>query len=340
METLTNNLQQSGNTGQDKTIAEFLSFLLYDRKFDVGRLEQIKSELKTFNEFFRERVWSRKEFLSFVYHLTEERKLSKGSVNNFIALGKNYDRFLGTNELHDFRYFKQAKKIIPTLSPEEIKKLAMVNVKYLRRRKYLNQLYKNLILFLATTGCRIEEALNLKKNDLMESAVIFRNTKTDHERLVPVDRRLLYQLFTLSPGDLVFTSYRNEKLCAPGVNQELKRRAKLIGTETRVSCHVFRHSFITHMLDIGASIHDIADIVGHQDLQTTREYNQQSVGHLREVIYLHPLLRAKQELSIVSKRVKELISKIVDINKFQLTINEDQESISIKIESAKQIIKH
>ena len=312
---------------------QFKQFLYYDRKLDKSRERQIQSSLNIFGAFFRDKPFSRPNFLSFIEHLTEKGYTS-GTLNNYISLAKNFCKFLKIADLDGFKFFKIQKKVVEKITPQEIVKLSKIKIHFARYSKHMNETYKLLILLLGTTGLRISEALSLKKEDMKDECIIVRNTKTDVERVVPVDKHLWNCLKSLNLSPLVFTSYRGNKITPQMVGNILREKGEKAGIRKHLHPHAFRHSYITEMLEQGVNINDVADIVGHADIQTTREYNSQTITHLRTIALRHPLLQKNLSFADLKSDLKSYIDRAVYKAKYSLSVSEDTTSLTIYIKKA------
>ena len=168
---------------------------------------------------------------------------------------------------------------------------------------------KAILEVLYGTGVRISELANLDVDDVDTRArtVLVRSGKGAKSRLVPlgrVARSALEAYLTRSrpelarrqskqkPGGALFLNARGGRLSRQGSWKILKGYARLAGLEDRVSPHTLRHSFATHMLDRGADIRVVQELLGHASLATTQVYTLVSDRRLREV-YLssHPRAR-------------------------------------------------
>ena len=154
---------------------------------------------------------------------------------------------------------------------------------------------------------RISELVNLDVDDLDldDGAVLIRAGKGGKSRRVPIGRAaraaLGDYLTTVrpelarkasAPVAAVFLNARGSRLSRQGCWKILRRYAEMAGLEDRVSPHTLRHSFATHMLDAGADIRVVQDLLGHASLATTQVYTLVSDSKLREVYYSsHPRAR-------------------------------------------------
>ncbi|MDN6429853.1 MAG: tyrosine-type recombinase/integrase, partial [Propionibacterium sp.] len=155
-----------------------------------------------------------------------------------------------------------------------------------------------LLELLYATGARITEAVSLALDDLdldEDLPVVRLFGKGRKERLVPVGRparvagaaylvRARPQLAARGRGTpTLFLNTRGRPLSRQSAWEALQRVARLAGLEAHVSPHTLRHSFATHMLEGGASIRDVQELLGHASVQTTQIYTKLSALTLREV---------------------------------------------------------
>lgn len=314
------------------------NYLFYDKKLskNKGSFYAIKSRFNFLCRGFANRPFNRQNFTQFIKEM-HEAGYAPSHINNLIKIGKHVDKCFGANEIQDFSYFQEVSSPVSVLSTEEIEALANVYVDYAKNADEINERQRLLILFLATTGCRIGEALQLKTRDLINNPphVIFRETKNGTNRAVPIDSSLYQELVRISVGkDLVFVSYRGLSMHEPQINLDLKRRSSILGITKPVYCHVFRHSYITTMLEQGVDALDVAVIVGHRDPKTTLRYKHSLLSHYAEIITIHPLLKRHMTLGILFKKVKDVISRMVDASVFSVITEEASNELKIIIRRA------
>lgn len=157
-----------------------------------------------------------------------------------------------------------------------------------------------IVEMLYSCGLRVSELCNLCISDIFKEDGFVRVLgKGRKERLVPVSSRALRELdlwyecrchITPKPGndDYVFLSFRRGgRLSRITVFQIIKTLARQAGIEKEISPHTFRHSFATHLLEGGANLRAIQEMLGHESIVTTEIYTHIDVQHLREEILLH-----------------------------------------------------
>lgn len=151
-------------------------------------------------------------------------------------------------------------------------------------------------------GLRVSEltALDVASIDLVERQVrVF--GKGGKERILPIGTTACAALQTyLAEREQpeteapLFVNQRGGRLTARSVQRNLKQRLLLFGLPTDVTPHALRHSFATHLLDAGADLRAIQELLGHASLSTTQKYTKVSFAHLTEVYdRAHPRSRKK-----------------------------------------------
>jgi integrase/recombinase XerD len=161
---------------------------------------------------------------------------------------------------------------------------------------------KALLEFLYATGSRVSEAVMLEQIDVdMDAATAIVTGKGSRQRLVPLGSFAVAALRTYYPirQDLigkrqdpgaVFVSVRGRRLTRQAVWQIIKKTAGACGLDAKhVSPHVLRHSAATHMVEGGADLRTIQELLGHANISTTQVYTRVSPQHLFEVyVSSHP----------------------------------------------------
>ncbi|MDD9304740.1 MAG: tyrosine recombinase XerC [Desulfobacter sp.] len=150
---------------------------------------------------------------------------------------------------------------------------------------------RNLAMFetFYSTGMRISEihGMNIKDIDFKTQMIrVF--GKGSKERVIPVGQRALnaikyYRTQILEPGEAVFLNKDHRRLSQRSIRRILDKIVQECGLETKISPHTLRHSFATHMLDSGADLRGIQEILGHASLSTTQIYTHVSMDRLMQV---------------------------------------------------------
>ena len=159
-------------------------------------------------------------------------------------------------------------------------------------------------------GLRASEAVSLRLQDIdLEVGFVRTMGKGSKERVVPLGRKAveavgsylsrgrprLGRAGALKPPE-VFLNVRGGGLSRQGLHLIVKKYARLAGLSDEVSAHTLRHSFATHLVEGGADLRAVQEMLGHADLSTTQVYTHVSAAHLRRVYdEAHPRARHREE---------------------------------------------
>lgn len=187
---------------------------------------------------------------------------------------------------------KSSRPLPDTLSTEEIDRLIGSiednTTKGLRDRAILEVLY--------SCGLRVSELCDLKLGDLFFGEGYIRVIgKGDKQRLVPMSSiaRSRIQLYMDVRGkerrkeEILFLNNRGKKLTRVMIFTIIKQAAQRAGIDKKISPHTFRHSFATHLLEGGANIRQVQELLGHENILTTEIYTHLDDSHLRQTLEEH-----------------------------------------------------
>lgn len=193
---------------------------------------------------------------------------------------------------------KLGRKIPEVLSYDEIQRmLAAIDLSLphgQRNRAMLETLY--------ACGLRVSELINLKMTNMyLDVGIIKVIGKNDKERLVPIGEEAIKHIRFYVEGvrrqlridpyheNFVFLNKRGKKLSRIMVFYVIKELAQLAKIKKTVSPHTFRHSFATHLVEGGADLKAVQDMLGHESITTTELYTHLDTAYLREtVLNFHP----------------------------------------------------
>jgi len=191
------------------------------------------------------------------------------------------------------------RKIPDVLSQEEIvqtiESIDLSHPQGHRNRAILETLY--------ACGLRVSELINLKLSQYYPDLGVVRVIgKNDKERIVPIgDTAIKYINFYVQGGrsqlkliakgheDFIFLNRRGKQLTRVYIFMIVKEVVKHAGIEKKVSPHTFRHSFATHLVEGGADLKAVQDMLGHESITTTEIYTHLDTKYLRDtIINFHP----------------------------------------------------
>lgn len=193
---------------------------------------------------------------------------------------------------------KLGRKLPDTLSYEEIETLLAAiplgEPEGHRNRAMLEMLY--------SSGLRVSELVELKKSQIFAEVGFLKVVgKGNKERLVPVGRSALHylklyeehvraqQIPAKGQEEFVFLNRRGQKLTRVMVFLIIKKTAEKAGIQKNISPHTFRHSFATHLIEGGADLRAVQEMLGHESITTTEIYTHLDRDYLRQVLTeFHP----------------------------------------------------
>ena len=234
---------------------------------------------------------SQRDVENFFKHLVIEREYSENTVYLFFrALSSFFNSINMQHLLKNIDKPKRPKKLPECLTEDEVAKMLAVPTK--KRDKVL-------LRVLYSTGIRISELVSLNKEDVDFNAGTIRISggKGKKDRIVVIDDDTLKELneYLKSRNDdlnALFVSNYKKRISTKSVWRIVKNAAKKAGINKKVTPHILRHSFATHMLNHGADIRVIQELLGHSSLATTEVYTHVSISRLKEVYKkAHPLAR-------------------------------------------------
>jgi integrase/recombinase XerD len=222
---------------------------------------------------------------AYLIYLLEEKKLSRSTlVQAFCALKFFYAHVLHRSwEVEDLRFPRHQKRKLPrVLSDSEVRRL-LESAENLREQVMLMTLYG--------AGLRLSELIHLQVKDIDSSKmqIRVRQGKGGKDRMVVLSPTLLEALRRYfrqyRPITWLFYSQAPQKPIDDRTIQRMVRRlSERAGLREGVTTHTLRHSFATHLLEQGAELPYIQQLLGHRDLKTTMLYLRVSPPALRKVI--------------------------------------------------------
>jgi len=296
-------------------IDNFLKHLETQRRFSIRTVETYQQSLEKFRVFlagasgkgtspqndqdsdFPLESFSEINVKSFVWDMKIKQGLAPASICEHLAALKSFGKYLvrsfilQINPAENVPMPKRPKRLVnflsqKDLSEEKFPEIENPTYKQIRARFLLEMIYGS--------GLRISECQNLHWNQIMESERLVRIIgKGNKERIVPVTETLLKYagLFkqteieegrTPTATGFVFQTTEGEAINVRTLRQDIHDLLRDIGWEGKASPHVLRHSFATHLLENGADIMSVKEMLGHESISTTQVYTHVSAERLRE----------------------------------------------------------
>jgi integrase/recombinase XerD len=295
--------KKSATTSLDRQIRNYLDFLRLEKNLSSNTLTSYKFDFAKYRGFLISAgilaaTDVSEEHISKFLTLLHKKNLSPRSMARTISTIRGFHKFLlGEEEVRDdptqiIDSPKQEKNLPDVLSIVEIDEILKQpdtsSRLGIRDRAILETFY--------ATGIRVSELVNLKQSNLMiEDGLVLVYGKGSKERLVPIGssarqwiaeyqkQARVHLVKTGKSQDVLFLNVRGTKLTRDMVRKLVEKYALAAGIEKKVHPHTFRHSFATHLLEGGADLRAVQEMLGHADISTTQIYTHIDREYLKEV---------------------------------------------------------
>ncbi len=296
----------------DELVERFLQFVYHRNSGSEATVDAYRRDLKQFTDFLLSQSITSFEDVDrivFMNFLASCRMLPDGTpvknstmsrkVSTYRSFYKYLNEYIGIpnnpleaikipgskRHIPEFLFVSEVRHFLDTYDDnDEIE---------LRDRMLFTMMY--------ACGLRVSEAANLTWQDVHISERFVRIVgKGDKERIVPFFKKMVkdLEIYKLrywekyAKDDHVFVSQRGKQLTTRGIQYLMQKHADAIGMTMKVHPHMLRHSFATHMLDNGADIRIVQELLGHASLSTTQIYTHVSTNRLKKAyLEAHPLAR-------------------------------------------------
>ncbi len=292
----------------ERYISHFVSFLKIEKGLSENSVlayerDVVKLKEYALPELEHPKDITREELKNFINALVEVGLSARSQARIISGIKQFYNFLILEDEVKDdpselIEMPRIGRKLPEVLSIEEIDNLiAAIDLskkESLRNRAILETLY--------SCGLRVSELINLKFSDLfLDEGFIRVVGKGNKQRLVPASPSVKDEIFTykheirdfqdIKPGNepYVFLNRRGAKLTRIMIFTIIRELSNKIGLTKTISPHTFRHSFATHLLEGGANLRAIQEMLGHESITTTEIYTHLDQRFLREAILsYHP----------------------------------------------------
>jgi len=287
----------------DRFLNDFINYLTIEKKMAMNSLQAYKRDVLEFGEMIREKQnlslseASNTEVVAYLLKLKNDGK-SAATVNRKVASLRafyNYltaQKLISDNPTTNIKSPKIERKSIEYLSIEEIENLlgkTDQSVKGLRDKAILELLY--------ATGIRVSEVVEMNTEDVnLRMGFVTCTGEHGKARIIPMGRpsraaveEYIYEVRpkfireTNNNEKALFVNYSGHRLTRQGLWKLLKEYAKLAGIENRLTPQTLRNSFAVHMIQNGADLKSLQELLGHEDINATQIYLSVSKNRIKEV---------------------------------------------------------
>ncbi|HOV92009.1 MAG TPA: site-specific tyrosine recombinase XerD [Candidatus Kapabacteria bacterium] len=292
-----------------KIYKDYLNYLNFEKGLSKNTINSYAIDLRNYLIFLDENNIKNlseviSQHISDFLSLLNEMGLEDTSRRRYLSSIRTFHKYLLMSKLTDndesekIDLPRSAKKLPETLSLAEIdailEQIDTATNAGIRDRAIIETLY--------ACGLRVSELRNLtSRNIIWEYEILQIIGKGSKERIVPIGKSAQFWLkeyiekvrpiFLSTTGDnqFIFLNQRGKQLTRMGIWKIIQNYATKIGIAEKVSPHTFRHSFATHLLEGGADIRAVQEMLGHSDISTTQIYTHLDKEYIKEVHrHFHP----------------------------------------------------
>ena len=269
-------------------IEEYLNYIVFEKGLSDKTKKSYQNDLNIYKDFLKKRNKNNvtsitdKDIKDF---LKERNKEETTTIAHNLTVIKNFHKYLFkqnivSKDISEFIDRPKLKKTLPqTLSIEDID--VLLDIELTDKFAYRN---KAMLELMYATGLRISELINLELNDInLLEGVLKTSGKGSKERYVPIgDYACKYiQLyldhrdeFIIINTNKLFLNNHGKPMSRQGFFKILKKLLHEKGLNENASPHTLRHSFATHLINRGADLRSVQEMLGHSDISTTRIYTE------------------------------------------------------------------
>lgn len=284
----------------EEALKNFLSYLNLQKRFSALTASSYKSDLDQFFIFLKDELPVNYSFSDISHYYVRDyvtslmdRGLSPVSVNRKVSAIKSFFKYLQKNEIIESNPAQKVQRLkTPKKLPVFIDEGRIGTMFSSDDKEDFDSVRDNLIIeILYQTGIRRAEILGLKDSDVdlynLQLKVLGKRNK---ERIVPFDislKRSLDNYFALkAAGSLsephLLVTVKNKRLSPVQISKIVNRLLGNVTTGAKKSPHVLRHTFATHLLDHGADINAVKELLGHTSLSATQIYTHNTIDKLKK----------------------------------------------------------
>ncbi len=285
----------------EKRIDEFISYLHNVKKISQNTELSYKRDLNKLNKFLAERnicdagKVTRKDLEDYVLYL-EKNQFAAATISRNIAAIKAFYHFMHKEEMvsedisESLKAPKIEKKIPEILSMDEVIRLLEQpggdSPKEIRDKAMLELLY--------ATGIRVTELITLKTSDVNLQMGFLVCKESSKERIIPFGKEAKNALIRYLDGvrdsmvedkasEILFANCSGKPMSRQGFWKLIKYYAQKAGIEEDITPHTLRHSFAAHLVENGADLRSVQEMLGHSDISTTQVYANMNHNRIRDV---------------------------------------------------------
>lgn len=283
------------------SIKSFLDYILLEKKYSQHTVTAYKNDLASFRDFCANEFGSEDivnvnypQIRNWIVNLVNSGVTNR-TINRKVSSLKSFYKFLqktkqlNLNPLVKHKALKVAKRVQVPFSEKEIESVINSNDEIVDFESVRDKL---IVELLYSTGMRRNELVNLKLSDLNYSNQVVKVLgKRNKERYIPLLKTVMSSLIIYNQfrdeiktdQSYIFITKKGKKLYDTLVYRIINNYFSTVSSKVKKSPHVIRHSFATHLLNEGADLNSVKELLGHSSLASTQVYTHSSLGKLKEI---------------------------------------------------------
>jgi integrase/recombinase XerC len=299
-------------------VDKFLEYIIAEKRYSEKTNALYRDVIRLFCLFLGidpkdldEKIFNSEDISQWIMTLKKDEGLKASSINTYLTVIHSFWKFCqrrNKSQITDpFLNIKRLKT--PRRLPAFVEQNKMAHI--LSAMEELSDDYTTaqaqlIIMFFYATGLRQSELRELKIGNFSDNCnQLIIKGKGSKERIIPVPIKLREKIFEFvskffdekiwnSPEKLLFLSSKEEQLTKGYIYRLVRQSLEGFGVTGKCSPHVLRHTYATHLLNEGADLRSIQELLGHENLSATQVYTHNTIEHLKEVYHkAHP--RAKKD---------------------------------------------
>ena len=293
-------------------ITSFLEYLLLEKGYSRHTITAYKTDLIAFKDFC-EVVYNQDSLVNINYVQVRswvvsliDADISNNTVNRKVSSLKSFYKFLQKtglieiNPLAKHRALKVPKKVQVPFTSKEINQV-ILNIN--KNKDFDSIRNKLLVELLYSTGIRRAELINIKERDVNKANCTIKVLgKRNKERFVPIlasvldtlDEYLILRNKNQFDSEFLLITSKGNKIYETLVYRIINSYFSQVSSKVKKSPHILRHSFATHLLNEGADLNSVKELLGHSSLASTQVYTHNSLDAIKKVYnQAHPRSKKK-----------------------------------------------
>lgn len=294
-------------TDNTSIIERFRDYLSAERRYSPLTVRNYMHDIeefvrwgeKTSSEGFSLVEAEAEDVRGWILFLADEQGLKPQSVNRAVASLRSLYKYLLRNEIVDKKIFVKVQSLrtsqpLPKFVPQGQMMGVVEQVwQWLDEGSWRERRDALMVLMIYTCGVRLAELIGIDKSHFLDDFRSLRvRGKGNKERIIPLVERVRREVkrfaeensaenICISDENALFLSPRGERISRSDVQRSVARLLRQCGVQGKLSPHVLRHTFATHLLNNGADLREIQELMGHSSLRATQVYTHNDIARLQ-----------------------------------------------------------